>query len=156
MTSKELAFVTIEPKNGQFIAFLSVEGLLAMERDPELVLQEAVQLYEHAVITMRSLIAEMQACRVHRKLIPARTMWKLGDTIFQLRDELGAISLQLDDAYAHLIRDLGVKRKWLEKAIIFRRHLPKEDLIPEFLNWGRCEKGTRRKAERLREGLPPG
>lgn len=154
MNSNKLPFITIEPKDSQFTAFLSVEGLLSLD-DPEAVLQEAAEIYEHSVAKMRSLIAVMQECRLHRKPMPARMMWRLGDTIFQLRDELEALSLQLDNTYAHLVRDLGVKRKWLEKAIIFRRHLLSEDLIPESLNWGRCEKGTRRAAERLRNGLLP-
>lgn len=154
MTSKKPAFVTIEPMDCQFTALLSIEGLLSLEGDPESLLKKAAELYERTIIEMRSLIAEMQAYRAHRKPIPARMMWKLGDTIFQLRDGLEALSLQLDDVYRHLVRDLGVKRKWLEKAIIFRRYLPSEDLIPQSLNWGRCEKGTRRVAEKLRQGLP--
>jgi hypothetical protein len=155
VTSKKLAFITVEPSNGHFEAFLSVEGLLSIEGDPELVLQDAAKLYERAITTMRSLIAEMHDCRIHRKPILARMMWKLGDTIFKLRDELKTLSLELDDTYGHLVRDLNVKRKWLEKVIIFRRYIPDEDLIPESLNWGRCEKGTRRVAERLRENLSP-
>jgi len=71
-------------------------------------------------------------------------------------DALAELSLEIDDVYKHLVRDLGAKRKWLEKAIIFRRYLPTQDLIPQSLNWGRCEKGTRRVAERLRDGLPLG
>jgi len=38
---------------------------------------------------------------------------------------------------------LGVKKKWLEKAIIFRRYVDDKNAIPKNLNWGKCEKGTK-------------
>jgi hypothetical protein len=62
---------------------------------------------------------------------------------------LGEAALEIEDLYAHLVRDVGAKRKWLEKAIILRRYVPREDMIPADLNWGRIEKGTRRAAEKI-------
>ena len=154
MTSNELAFVFFEPLDGKFIGLLSIESLLSSERDPELVLRKAAKLYECCVVRMGSIVAEIQALRAARRLVPARKMWRLGNAIFELRDGLERLSLQVDGLYDHLVRDIGVKRKWLEKVVIFRRYLLKEDLIPNSLNWGRCEKGTRRVAERLRDRLP--
>lgn len=156
MTSDKLAFVAFEPKNGQFVALLSIEGLLSSDRDPEAVLRKAAKVYERSTLRMKSLVAEIQAYRAERKLVPARKIWHLGDAIFELTSQLQELSLEIDRLYAHLVRDLDAKRKWLEKVIIFRRYLPDKELIPESLNWGRCEKGTRRVAERLRDGLPPG
>lgn len=150
----ELVVVTVEPRNSRFRASVSIEGLMLMEDDPEPVLQKAAELYENAVMNMRLLIADIEAHRVHRKPIPARMIWELGDAVFQLRSELEVHCLQLNDTYGHLVRDLGVKRKWLEKVITLRRYLPGKDLIPQSLNWGRLEKGTRRLAERLRDGVP--
>lgn len=155
MTSDKLGFVVFEPKNGQFVALLSIEGLVSSDRDPEAVLRKAVKIYERATMRMKSLVAEIQACRENRKLVPARKIWHLGDAIFELISQLQELSLQIDRLYDHLVRDLGAKRKWLEKVIIFRRYLPDQELIPSSLNWGRCEKGTRRAGERLRDGLPP-
>lgn len=156
MTSDKLAFVAFEPRTGEFVALLSMEGLLSSQRDPELLLQEAAKVYERSTLRMKPLVAEIQACRAERKLVPARKIWHLGDAIFELISQLQELSLEIDRLYDHLVRDLGVKRKWLEKVIIFRRYLPDKKLIPASLNWGRCEKGTRRVAERLRDGLPPG
>lgn len=150
----KLAFITVEPSGGHFKAFVSVEGIMLMKGDPEPVLQKAAELYTNALTNMRRLIVDIEAYRAHRKPVSARMIWELGEIIFQLRNELQALFLQLDDVYAHLVRDLRVKRKWLEKVIILRRYLPKEDMIPQNLNWGRLEKGTRRHAERLRDGLP--
>jgi hypothetical protein len=143
MTSDKLAFVAFESRDGQFVALLSIEGLFSGDGDPEAVLRKAAEVYE------------IQTSRADRKLVPARKIWDLGDAIFELKSELEKLSLQIDRLYDHLVRDLGARRKWLEKVIIFRRYLPDEALIPESLNWGRCEKGTRKAAERLRNGLPP-
>lgn len=153
VTLKKLAFVSFQPKEGGFMAFVSMEGLILMERDPALVLREAAKVYEHSIIVaMRPLIAEIHSLRRNRIPTPARKMWRLGNAIFELVGQLEQLSLQLDGFYDHLTRDLGVKRKWLEKVIILRRYLPEEELIPESLNWGRCEKGTRKVAEGLRAG----
>jgi hypothetical protein len=151
----DVAFVSFEPGDEGFRAFFSVEGLLSTDEEPESLLTRASQLYERCLATMRARVANIEQLRSARKLTPARTIWRLGNDIFELVERMRAMSLQLDDVYGHLTRDLGVKRKWLEKAIIFRRYLPSEALIPEALPWGRCEKGTRRVAMRLRNGLPP-
>jgi len=154
VTLDKLAFVSFEPGNGRFIGFLSMEAAVSSERDPEAVLREATKIYERSITRMRSILVEVQAARTNRKPIPARKIWQIGHAIFELRDELKRLGLQLDGVYDHLTRDLGVKRKWLEKVVTLRRYIPDESLIPESLNWGRCEKGTRRVAERLSKGLP--
>jgi len=153
--SDKPAFVVFEPGDGQFRALLSVEGLFSIEEDPEGLLRQATTLYERYVASMRDRMAELKALRASRELTPARKIWRLGDDIFQLREGLVRLCLQIDDIYTHLVRDLEVKRKWLEKVVIFRRYVPSEKMIPEELNWGRCEKGTARVAKRLRDGLPP-
>jgi len=150
VTGKKLAFVSFEPSGGQFRAFLLLEELISNDNDPDLMLKKAAEVYEHSIATMRNLVKEIQIFRDNRKPLPARKIWHLGDAVFELQDKLNRLSLQLNGLYDHLVRDLGVKRKWLEKVIIFRRYLPNENAIPQSLNWGRCEKGTRRAAEKIR------
>lgn len=150
MTRDRLAFVSFEPSNGMFRGFLPIDELVSGHDDPELKLKKAVEVYERSIEKMRNLVKEIQNFRSNRKLLPARKVWELGDAIFGLQHDLSKLSLQLDGLYDHLVRDLGVKRKWLEKVIIFRRYLPDENAIPQSLNWGRCEKGTRQAAEKLR------
>lgn len=154
MTLDNLAFVSFEPANGQFIGFLSMEAAIGSERDPEAVLREATRIYEQSIARMRSVLVEIQTARANRNPIPAHKVWQIGHIVFELRDELERMGLQLDGVYKHLTRDLGVKLKWLEKVVTLRRYIPDKSLIPESLNWGRCEKGTRRVAERLSKGLP--
>jgi uncharacterized protein YjiS (DUF1127 family) len=150
VTREKLAFVSFEPNSGQFRAFLPMEELISSDNDLEPALRKAAEVYEHSLIKMRNLVREIQTFRDNHKLLPARKVWQLGDAVFELQDNLNRLSLQLDGLYDHLVRDIGVKRKWLEKVIIFRRYLPDENAIPQSLNWGRCEKGTRRVAEKLR------
>ena len=61
MRSRNLAFVTMERRDNSFAAFLALEDLLSIVSDPEPTLQRAAELYEHTIVTMRSLIAEMQS-----------------------------------------------------------------------------------------------
>lgn len=153
MISQRPAFVAFEPKDGTFKAFVSMEALLSMEGEPDVTLSQAAKVYELATIDLRSIVSEIQSLRSTHKLTPAREIWRLGNRIFKLKDDLANLSLELDSFYEHLVRDLGVKRKWLEKVVIFRRYLPRESLVPKTLNWGRCEKGTKKAALRLRDGM---
>lgn len=151
MSRKGAAFISFSPSDGGFRAFMSLEGVMSDEIDLDHALPRAEEVYRAWISRMRPLVEEIRAARISHKLIPARTVWQLGNAIFQLTHDLVELRLQVDGLYDHLMRDLGVKRKWLEKVVIFRRYLPSEGLVPEGLNWGRCEKGTRRVAERLRD-----
>ena len=149
------AFISFKPgSNGKFIAFLSLEGLGSFNKDPERILREAAELYERAIGEIRLVIAGISKSRSERKPVSARTVWEVGERIYELKEKLERLCFQLDGLYVHLARDLNVKRKWLEKAVIFRRYLPRENVIPRALNWGKCEKGTRRVAEKLRDRQP--
>lgn len=154
MTNRKLGFVSFEPINDKFRGYLSMGVVLGSDKEPEILLQKSIKIYENALKKMASIISEIKNSRANRTPVSARKIWQLGNVIFKLRDELEKIDLEIDGIYDHLPRDLEVKRKWLEKVIILRRYLPDIKLIPESLSWGRCEKSTRRKAERLRSGLP--
>ena len=151
----ELGFVTFKKEQAKYIAYTSVKHFFSSDRDLEAVLKEAAELYERSVRRMQSVVTEITTTRNRHTLLPARNIWKLGNIIFELVESLKRLSLQIDGIYDHLVRDLNVKRKWLEKVIIFRRYISDEHMIPESLNWGRCEKGTRRIAENIQKGLYP-
>jgi hypothetical protein len=104
---------------------------------------------------MRAIVSEIQALRSVHKLTPARTIWKLGDAVFELTDKLRRLSLEIDGLYDHLTRDLGVKRMWVEKVIIFRRYIPDKKLIPRSVSWGPCRDAPRAAAENLVRGVAP-
>lgn len=150
---KELAFISFKKENDKYIAFISIKHFLSSKKDIESLLRNASCVYGNSISNMKSRIDEINILRKKRVPVSARGIWELGDQIFQLVDKLNRLSLQIDGIYDHLERDLMVKRKWLEKVIIFRRYIKKKSTIPEALNWGKCEKGTRRKAEQIQKGL---
>jgi len=151
MKKKNLTFVSFEPTNGKYISSITLEGLFSLEDDPEPILRKASEEYKKSITAMRNILSEIEIFRKQRVKLPARKVWELGNTVFELINNLEGLSLQINGLYQHLVRDLGVKRKWLEKVLIFRRYLPCVDFIPESFNWGRCEKGTRRIAEGLKK-----
>ena len=148
-------YVSFEPHDGHFLGTMAIEEALDVDTDLEALLHKAACLYEHRLQRMTSLVDQIQTFRSRRQPTRAHLIWQLGDEIFGLKDDLSDLSLQINGIYQHLVRDLKVKRKWLEKVVILRRYLPDQSLIPEALNWGQCEKGTRRVAERLRQGTHP-
>ncbi|MDI6872615.1 MAG: hypothetical protein QME79_14935 [Bacillota bacterium] len=148
--------VVFERRGGGFQAFVSVEPILSSSADPELLLRKAEAVYGRYVEEMQEKINDIELHRKTHTLLPARKVWQVGDSVFRLVAELAELSLEMADVYGHLCRDLGAKRKWLEKAIILRRYVPDLNLIPESMPWGRVEKGTRKAAEKLAQGLIPG
>ncbi len=151
---KQLLFVSFQPRGEGFTGLLPMEAALSVVDDPESVLRKAAAAYSRYIRRMRALVGEIESVRASRRPIPARMLWDLGDLIFRLTKTLAGLSLQVDDLYTHLVRDIGIPRKRLEKIVILRRYVPRKTLIPKDLNWGRCEKGTRAVAERLSKGLP--
>ena len=148
------AYVSFEPEKGTFRGYLAINVVLSSKKRPEILLKKAANIYDNAITKMRTIIFDIKKARKNRTHVAARKIWQLGNLIFKLHNKLKEIGLEIDDIYRHLSRDLGVKRKWLEKVIILRRYIPDINMIPKTLNWGRLEKGTRRKAARLKAGLP--
>jgi hypothetical protein len=151
---ERLVFISFEKSGNKYETFFPMEELISNEKDIERLAKRAAKIYENAIHRMLLIISKMNNQRVERKPVSARMVWQLGDSIFKLTRDLEKISFQLDGLYEHLARDLTVKRKWLEKVIILRRYIPEISLIPAYLNWGQCEKGTRKVAEKISRGLP--
>ena len=151
----EPTFVSFKKNREKYDAFIAIDGFFSSNDDLEALLHKASTLYGSYIFQMRASISDITAFRNNRRPLPARKIWRLGDLIFKLVDELNQLSLQIDGIYDHLERDIEAKRKWLEKVIIFRRYIPEERVIPEHLNWGKCEKGTRRVAELIQKGVFP-
>jgi len=154
MKQKKLNFISFKPINDKFKGYLSIEVVFDGKKEPDKIINKATKIYKKNVEKMISIVDFTKKLRANHTLVPARKIWQLGNIIFKLKDELELLDLEIDGIYDHLTRDLKVKKKWLEKVIIFRRYIPDVNIIPEALNWGRFEKGTRRKAERLKSGLP--
>jgi len=145
----QLAFITFDVSQQGIKTSLSMQGILTIEGDLDTIIARATHIYKEALGEMSVLLKEREQLISNKKRVPARLIWRIGDVIFRLNDDLAKLNLQIDDTYRHLIRDLELKRKWIEKVVILRRHIPQLDLIPEMATWGAFEKGTRRKAHAL-------
>jgi hypothetical protein len=152
---KKLIFISFKNDNDKYNSFIDVDSFLSTEDDIELITKKAASIYSNLIIKMKDKINEIETYRRKRCPLPTRKIWELGDIIFKLVEDLNELNLQIDGIYNHLERDLNVKRKWLEKVIILRRYVPEETMIPEYLNWSKCEKGTRRVAEQIKNGIIP-
>ena len=131
---------------------IPMEQLDSLGEHPELLLKKASGIYAQAVEEMRRFLSEMADLKAKRQPVPARIVWELGDIIFSLSYRLRQASLELDDLYAHLTRDLGVKRMWLEKVVILRRYIEMQDSIPETLKWGQFYSAPKKTAMSLLKG----
>jgi len=132
---------------------LSLDDAFLHDSDLASLLECAARIYQSQVSALAARLAIISEMRRNHVKVPARLVWDVGQDMFTLEERLSAIGLQVDGMYEHLTRDLDVKRKWLEKAVILRRYVPERDSIPAKLNWGRCEKGTRRVAVLIVQGL---
>ena len=146
-------FVAFTQANGRHNCSIEIEAAFLAKRDLERLLMRASRVYAKHINSLISAIEAITEIRLRRKVIPLKRVWKIGDIIFNLVKELGDLDLELDDLYYHLVRDLNVKRKWLEKVIILRRYIDNDNVMPDSLSWGQFEKGTKRKAQQIKKGL---
>ena len=146
-------FISFEPHKLGFIGFVSLGVLENEEEDPEMLINNCVVIYKLFIDKLRSKLETINGFRQSGRFLPAREIWFMGDIIFEMIEELKKKGVEIDGVYKHLSRDLDVNSKWLEKVIILRRYIKDIGVIPTSLNWGRVEKGTRRKAELLNKGL---
>jgi hypothetical protein len=149
---KKLAFVSFQPFGSSYESLVAVPDLSLLE-NPEVTLRQASEQYCNSVTKMKSLAVHIDDQRRSYRPISARSVWRLGNEIIAMVEHFRKLSVQIDGLYDHLARDIGMKRKRLEKVVILRRYLPTEALIPDSLNWGALEKGTRRKALLLLDGI---
>ena len=149
---KKLAFVSFQPFGSSYESLVAVPDLSLLE-NPEVTLRQASKQYCNSVTKMKSLVVHIDDQRRSYRSISARSIWRLGNEIIEMVEHFRQLSVQIDGLYDHLARDIGMKRKRLEKVVILRRYLPTEALIPDSLNWGALEKGTRKKALLLLDGI---
>ena len=154
MIPTNLIFVAFEPNNNKFNGLLAMDGMLTLSVEHESLIENAAHIYTTYIHNMRVILDRVTSIKAKRQVIPASLMWELGDLILNLVDEMGMISLQIDGLYDHLTRDLNVRRMWLEKVIIFRRHLSDISIIPADLNWGKCRDAPRKVADMLSRKKP--
>ncbi|MHA1381829.1 MAG: hypothetical protein ACTSRG_25950 [Candidatus Helarchaeota archaeon] len=149
MKKNQLSFISFEYKEDNLKTFLSLNDYISEEIDYETISKEAKKIYKNSIKKIASIIKDINQYKQKYRRLPARKAWELGDAIFELQNNLSDLSLQIDGLYNHLVRDLVLKRKWLEKVIILRRYIKDKNAITESMNWSKFEKGTKRVSEEL-------
>lgn len=139
------AFIQFKPDVNTYKAFITLEAING-KTNPEILIKKAIFIYSKNIKNLRKIYIKMQEDRKQKKPIYAQDMWEIGNIVYRLKKELELLSLEIDGMYDHLTRDLGAKKKWLEKAIIFRRYIKDKNKILKPLRWGKFEKSTKKKA----------
>ena len=107
----QLTFISFETTQQGIKASLSMQGMIDIDGDLEIVVNRAVDIYKDSLSEMKNLLQEREKFQEVRKRIPARLIWQIGDAVFRLNDNLSKNNFQIDNTYHHLVRDLGVNRK---------------------------------------------
>lgn len=141
--------VSFQPDDREFVAHISLENFVLIDGDSEILLRKASSKYSKSIQSMRKRLKEIDDMRKSRDVVPARKIWEFGDSIFSLRKDMERMSFCINGLYDHLTRELGVKRMWLEKVVIFRRYIPDKKSIPRSLPWGRCSSSPRKAAKTI-------
>jgi hypothetical protein len=147
--------VSFHRKGDELIAAVPLdyirEGIVTKEDD----LIKIVKIYEKKINELSKILNQIEVTKSKKIPLTALEMWVLGDKIMSLIEEIKKRNFEIDGLYDHLIRDLGRKKDWLKKVIIFRRHLPNKNLIPENLSWSTCKDIPRISAEQIMAGDTP-
>jgi len=144
-------FISFEKKRGGFVGYLSMESLSNAEIDHNRVIMDAVKVYSVFIRYAKRKINGLQREKKQKGFILARSMWKLGDKIFQLVDDLKAMGLEIDDLYAHLTRDLNKNKTWLSRVIAFRSHVQYQRDVQKDARWSRFVESPRKQIELMRK-----
>ena len=150
LTSTRVFFVSFGPREEGFRAYIPLEAAFASSGELEVSMSQASTVYKRAIETILLRVEQIKLDRKSRKTISARRIWTIGNIIFKLLENLKRKGFEIDGVYDHFVRDIKVKKKWLEKVIILRRYVPDKMMIPNSLSWGQLEKGTGKKAKKLR------
>jgi len=66
-------------------------------------------------------------------------MWRIGNEIFLVLEELNNIGLIVDDLYENLTRDLKVSKTTIKRLISLRRYFNDINELPPRLGWSKIK-----------------
>ncbi len=151
----EPLFVSFLMVDGECIAAVPLdyiqEGIITKGTD----LKGIARIYKKKIIELNKMLKIIELNKSQKIALSSLLMWDFGDKILSLVDSINSKNFEIDNLYEHLIRDLGRKRMWLEKVIIFRRNLPNRQLIPHDLKWSVCRDAPKKSAKLILKGEIP-
>lgn len=141
--------VEFQPKDDDFIATVSIQDLTNVSEDINNVLKWASETYGISTKRMMSILKENENIRRHGQKIPAVFFWDLGNTIFELLENLSSRGLEFEDLYGHLVRDLHISRTTIKRAVALRRYVPQKEMLSPNVTWGSCKDAPKKFASGL-------
>jgi len=81
---KDPIFISFIVKDNDFQAFISVQGIVELEGDLELITNNAIEIYKYALNRLNILIIEKNNLVINHDKVPARLIWNIGNEIFLL------------------------------------------------------------------------
>ena len=148
-------FISFRVKEDDFIAAVPLDAMKRSELTSEVKLRRVAKIYSKGIREIRILLSNLELNKSRKEPLAASQIWDLGNKILSLVEAINGQNFEIDNLYEHLIRDLGRKKDWLKKSIIFRRNLPERQLIPPNLNWYSCKDSPRKSAELILKGDVP-
>jgi hypothetical protein len=142
-------FVSFRMVDNDYVAAVPIDSIKTGQISKESELKAVTKIYQKQIIALKKIIEDIESDKSKKISITAAKMWKLGDIILELIEMIGEKNFEIDNLYEHLSRDLDRKKDWLSKAIIFRKYLPSEQLIPSGLKWRHCKDKPKISAEIL-------
>jgi len=115
-------------------------------------LKEVANIYAKSIHDMKIILENLETTKSKKIPMLAVDIWDLGDKIVSLIETINKKGFTIDGVYDHLIRDLGRKKQWLKKIIIFRKNLPDRNMIPNDLKWSVCKDAPRYSAKLILKG----
>lgn len=148
------SFISFEPSGLKFDGFLSITAINDKVNTEKLA-SNASRIYQKGIQLLKLILNKINIDKIENKSAHAKYMWQFGDTVYKIKNHLGVLGLEVDDMYAHITRDVVVKKRWLQKVIIFRRYISDGSIIPKNSRWTYFEENTKKKAISLSENHIP-
>lgn len=147
-------FITFEVIEGSFKGYITLDDAIKKNIDHKKVINDSVNIYSFYIKKMRSVLKNLKDKKKSEGYINSLIVWRLGDLIFKLTDDLKKNGFILDRIYEHLSRDLNKHPKWIQHTVSFRRYIPDKSVIPENQKWGNLSRAIKRNSLKLLRGIP--
>jgi hypothetical protein len=126
-------------RGNRYLASISFTDFEALNKDLKIRLDKAGKVYERHLKKMKGLLKTRDNLKLKNKIITARFMWRIGNEIFLILEELNNIGLIVDDLYENLTRDLKVSKTTIKRLISLRRYFNDINELPPRLGWSKIK-----------------
>jgi hypothetical protein len=126
-------------RGNRCLASISFTDFEALNKDLKIRLDKAGKVYERHLKKMKGLLKTRDNLKLKNKIITARFMWRIGNEIFLVLEELNNNGFIVDDLYENLTRDLNVSKTTIKRLISLRRYFNDINELPPRLGWSKIK-----------------